>query len=95
MLNRIFDQLELLGQKMKKKYEYKGDFAIRKKKKKNGNQKLYRKRKKTQKLYKKENKIIVYNLVLEQTSNCHNTENFTKKSNSYWDINLSRKLANI
>lgn len=33
MLNRIFDQLELLGQKMKKKYEYKGDFAIRKKKK--------------------------------------------------------------
>lgn len=34
MLNRIFDQLELLGQKMKKKYEYKGDFAIRKKKKK-------------------------------------------------------------
>lgn len=44
MLNRRFDQLELLGQNMKKKYEYKGDFAIRKKKKKNGNQKLYRKR---------------------------------------------------
>ena len=34
MLNRRFDQLELLGQNMKKKYEYKGDFAIRKKKKK-------------------------------------------------------------
>ena len=33
MLNRRFDQLELLGQNMKKKYEYKGDFAIRKKKK--------------------------------------------------------------
>ena len=66
MLNRIFDQLELLGQNMKKKYEYKGDFSIRKKK--NGNQKLYRKRNKTQKLYKKENKIIMYYLVLEQTS---------------------------
>ena len=65
MLNKIFDQLELLGQNMKKKYEYKGDFAIRKKK---GNQKLYRKRNKTQKPYKKENKIIMYHLVLEQTS---------------------------
>ena len=94
MLNRRFDQLELLGQNMKKNYEYKGDFAIRKKKK-NGNQKLYRKRNKTQKLYKKENKIIVFHLVLEQTSNSHNTENSTKTLNACCDINLSRKLANI
>ena len=55
-LSRFLISLEKITEE-----NYKGDFAIRKKKK--DNQKLQENRNKMQKLYKKENKIIVHPLI--------------------------------
>lgn len=83
MLNRIFDQLELLGQKMKKKYEYKGDFC-NKEKKRMGKSEALQKKKEDTKSYTRKKINHSVSSVLEQTSNCH-TE--ILKIKLYWDIN--------